>query len=282
MQSLLERLVASSDSQLVVLAPHDAIDVPDWFRNVPVDESGHASLVADAQRLRGSVYLADGAIRPRQLTSDGRHVAPEDQKAWHLLITGPDGVKACMWYLDHQPSVTFDDLRVRTCPLIDTPGGRRSLKTAVRRELMHARMRRLHFIELGGWAVAEEARHTGEGLLLALAAFSMGRAMGGALGMTTATVRHASAAILRRLGGSSLRAPDGEVPSYYDPRYDCEMEILRFDSRSPNPKYGGVIEFLKDRLATVPVLTTGQDVSVEATGEVREWLPVAGAGGAAA
>jgi hypothetical protein len=177
--------------------------------------------------------------------------------------------------------VTFDDLRVRGCPLTET-ATRRFLKEAVRAELRRARSHRLRFIELGGWAVADDARHTGEGLLLALAAFSMGRAMGGALGMTTATVRHASAAILRRLGGSSLQSTRGEIPTYYDPRYDCEMEILRFDSRSPSPKYAAVIEFLKDRLATVPVVAAGQDVAVEAADCVQEWLPISATGGAAA
>src|SRR5207253_9806647 len=93
-----------------------------------------------------------------------------------------------------------------------------------------------------------------EGLLLALAAYSMGRRFGGALGLTTATVRHSSSAILRRLGGSSLEVDGSTVPSYFDPKYDCDMEILRFDSRRPNPRYVRLIDQLGERLCHVPVI----------------------------
>jgi hypothetical protein len=44
------------------------------------------------------------------------------------------------------------------------------------------------------------------------------------------------------------------VPSYYDPAYDCEMELLRFDSRRPNPKYAGVIERLRETMADICVI----------------------------
>jgi hypothetical protein len=44
------------------------------------------------------------------------------------------------------------------------------------------------------------------------------------------------------------------VPSYFDPKYNCEMELLRFDSRRPNVKYAGLIELLRDRLANVSVI----------------------------
>jgi hypothetical protein len=47
------------------------------------------------------------------------------------------------------------------------------------------------------------------------------------------------------------------VPSYYDPKYKCEMELLRFDSRRPSAKYNGLIESLKDKLANVSVVASG-------------------------
>jgi hypothetical protein len=99
--------------------------------------------------------------------------------------------------------------------------------------------------------------------LLALAAYSLGRTLGGALGLTTATVRHSSSTILRRLGGSLLGSGDSIVPSYYDPKYDCEMELLRFDSRRPNARYGGLIEMLGRRLGNVSVFVTGAPAITE-------------------
>jgi len=44
------------------------------------------------------------------------------------------------------------------------------------------------------------------------------------------------------------------MPRYYDPRYDCQMEILRFDSARPNPRFEPWIEELKHHLSTIPVI----------------------------
>jgi hypothetical protein len=80
--------------------------------------------------------------------------------------------------------------------------------------------------------------------------------LGGALGLTTATVRHSSSTILRRLGGSLLEIGGSIVPPYYDPKYKCEMELLRFDSRKPSAKYAGLVELLGERLQNVSVVTS--------------------------
>jgi hypothetical protein len=89
--------------------------------------------------------------------------------------------------------------------------------------------------------------------MLALAGYSLGRIRGGCLGITTATVRHCSSSILRRLGGATLEADGVTVPRYYDPRYRCDMEVLRFDSRNPNTKYLHLIELLREKLANALV-----------------------------
>jgi hypothetical protein len=123
-------------------------------------------------------------------------------------------------------------------------------------EIQRARTDRIGYAEVGGWAVAPESRCTSEGLLLALAAYSLGRMMGGVLGLTTATVRHSSSTILRRLGGSALSVDGEAVPSYFDPKYQCEMELLRFDSRRPSPRYASLIEMLRVKLASVSVIAS--------------------------
>src|SRR5690606_41442081 len=121
-------------------------------------------------------------------------------------------------------------------------------------ELTRARRDGLHYAEVGGWAVTKDSRCTAEGLLLALAAYSLGRHLGGALGLTTATVRHSSSTILRRIGGSHLVHEGESGPTYYDPKYKCEMELLRFDSRHPSAKFESVVESLRRRLRQVPVV----------------------------
>jgi hypothetical protein len=256
MLRLLERNIASVEKRLMLVAPPDA-PVPGCFTNVTADRARHKKLVREMQRLRGSVYLQDGAVRPSQLTPDGLHRTPEDDKSWHLLMLNGSGkVSSCAWYMEHDETAQFEDLRVRNCALARTEGWRDRLWRAVESELQRARQDGLRYAEVGGWAVAKECRCTSEGLLLALAAYSLGRTMGGALGLTTATVRHSSSTILRRLGGSALDAGDALVPPYYDPKYGCEMELLRFDSRRPSAKYGSLIELLGSKIANVSVVAT--------------------------
>jgi hypothetical protein len=254
MLKLLERNIASIEQRLVIVSPPSQADPT--FGDVQVDAAAHRRLLREMQKLRGSIYLHDGAVSREQLSRDGLHMTPEDERSWHLLMLGPRGkVSACVWYMEHADDASFEQLRVRNSPLAKQQRWRGLLWKAVDAELTRARRHNLRYAEVGGWAVSKENRCTSEGLLLALAAYSLGRVTGGALGMTTATVRHSSSTILRRLGGSSLEADGVSVPDYYDPKYKCQMELLRFDSRRPNAKYSGLIDQLKDKLAQVCVLT---------------------------
>ena len=254
MLKLLERNICAIEQRLVLLAtPHSGI--LHHFRDVQVDPEARQRLVREMQQFRGRIYLHDNAIDRRDLSRDGRHRTPEDKRSWHLLMLDKAGrVKACVWYMEHPSTVSFEQLRVGRSPLATQDAFRVLLWKAVESELERARRDRLRYAEVGGWAVAPDSRCTSEGLLLALAAYSLGRLGDGSLGMTTATVRHASATILRRLGGAPLEDDGLSVPAYYDPRYRCQMEILRFDSRQPNPKYSALIDLLKEKLTDVKVL----------------------------
>lgn len=255
MMKLLERNIASIEERLILVAPSGWIG--HGFRHVGVSTANHAQLIGEVQRLRGAVYLEDGAVQRSHLSADGRHRTPEDDRSWHLLLRNGDGhVTACAWFLQHDVQASFEDLRVRNSPLAASAEWRPKLWYAVEGELARARAQGLSYAEVGGWAVAKESRCSSEGLLLALAAYSLGRKVGGALGMTTATVRHASSTILRRLGGAHIQAQGEAIPPYYDPKYGCTMEILGFDSRCPSPKYAPLVELLRRKLRTVPVVAT--------------------------
>jgi hypothetical protein len=257
MLRLLERNIASIEKRLVLVAPPH-VSLPRSFKNVTTDRDRHQQLVHEMQRLRGSIYLQDGAVQRHQLTTDGLHRTPEDEKSWHLLmLNAQHRVSSCAWYMEHNDTAQFEQLRVRDCPLAHAEGWRDKLCRAVESELQRARQNGLRYAEVGGWAVAKASRCTSEGLLLALAAYSLGRSFGGALGLTTATVRHSSSTILRRLGGSLLEEGGSIVPPYYDPKYECQMELLRFDSRQPSAKYVGLIELLCRKLANVTVIAAG-------------------------
>ena len=253
MLKLLERTVETLDQRLLLLAP--SANIPDFFLNVEYDNTEHGRYVRAMQKLRGHIYVGDGAVTRDQLTPEGLHDTVEDHKSWHLLMVDRRRrVTGCAWYLEHSSAVRVRDLRVRNSPLAKMSEWRGKLWKGVEAELKRAREAGIRYAEVGGWAVAEQSRCTSEGLVLALAGYSLGRIFGDCLGITTATVRHCSSSILRRLGGAPLHADGAPVPSYYDPHYDCEMEILRFDSRQPNPKYNNLIEHLREKMASVPVI----------------------------
>jgi hypothetical protein len=260
MVSLLERTISGVDRRLVLLAPPGA-PVPPTLRafNDPV---GHQQLLHGLQQLRGRVYLADGALTRDQLLSDGRHRTPEDEYSWHLLTVGADGrPNACAWYRRHHGAIGLEHLRLRRCPLAADTQWQDGFKKAVEAEIARARRERLHYAELGGWAVSPANRRSPDVVVLALAVFALSRLLGGALGITTATVRHRSSTILRRLGGVPLQVNGAAAPLYHDPTYQGDMELLSFDSRRPDARYAEAINRVFDRMAQISVLANSASTS---------------------
>ena len=251
MPNLFERNIATLADRLILLAPAKTPG-HEFMGSVEAHSVRYEHLVHALQKLRGSVYLDDGAVQLEQLLPDGRHQVPGDEDCWHLIMLNRQGgLSACVWYHEYENTISADQLRLRECPLAQCSSSRDTFWNAVGSQLARARSDGLRMAEVGGWAVAKESRHTLEGLLLALAGYSLGRIRGGCLALTTATVRHCSSSILRRLGGIPLEGQGRAVPGYYDPRYGCDMEILQFDSRRPNSRYAATIEMLTEKLTNV-------------------------------
>jgi hypothetical protein len=248
-QSLCDR-----PAEFVILPPIGA-RVPGVFEAVETSDRLHAELLSSAQRFRGGIYLQDGAVRPQQLTDDGRHELPVDAESWHVLTLDPEGrICACLRVHQEAPGRGFERLPVSQSALTHCPDWGGKLRQAVESEIASAREAQLHFGDVGGWAIAPERRRTLEPLRTILAGYSLMQQLGGVAGIVTATCKHGSAQILRKLGLRSLQA-DGEViPGYYDPHYNSEMEVLSFDSRRPNPRYKAWIAELRGVLSTAPVI----------------------------
>ena len=207
------------------------------------------------QQFRGSVYLQDGAIGRSQLSRDGRHRVAIDPHSWHLLaLDGTGNICGCVRYYSHESGTRFQELWVRHSALATSKTWGGAFRRAVEAELQQARRRNVSYVEVGGWAISSERRCTTEAARTALATYSLARVLGGCIGITTATVRHSSSSLLRRIGGSSLRTDAGELPPYYDPQYTCEMEVLRFDSESPAAKYYSLVDRLRSDILNVPVV----------------------------
>jgi hypothetical protein len=243
-----------TQTRFVVLPP-SKLEVPSIFRNVEVNNRSHDELFAEMQRFRGSVYKKDGAIQANELSADGRHRMSIDEACWHVLSLDSQGrVVSCLRYLDESQASSFDNLWVRHAALTRCPKLGPQFRTAVEDRMYRARLMSMRFGEVGGWAVAESHRWTLEPLRIILATYGLLELLGGSAGVATATFRHSSAMILRRIGLCSMEAEGQELPPYYDPHYRCQMEVLHYDSRCPNPKYRDWVLELADHLVTAPVV----------------------------
>ena len=250
------RREGSSYRKWVLLSPARAI-VPSSLGILQTDAIRRDRLLAEMQRFRGRVYLADGAIRTRQLT-DGRHRAEEDERSWHLLaVDQDDRVCGCVRHHICAEDSCFSQLNISRSPLARSIEWGKKLELAVESELALSRRLNLPCVEIGGWALAPEIRGTTAALRLALAMYSLSQELGGSIGMSTATRRHCSASILRRIGGRSFQYAGEELPAYKDSQFECDMELLRFYSWAPNPRYAIWIEEIREELRSIPVLTGG-------------------------
>ncbi|MCC6366054.1 MAG: hypothetical protein IT165_21265 [Bryobacterales bacterium] len=241
------------------------------FRNVIHNGDLHEVLLSDLQRLRGEVYLRDGAIGASQLTADGRHVVAADSMSWHIISLNDFGkVRGCYRHLAYPATVRYEQMMLSKSPLAQSLEWGSACRGAVESLLQQSTIDNLSCAEVGGWAVAEEVRHTAEALRIALTGYALGDLLGGCLGFGTVTRRNCSAAILRRIGARRLCLGDVELPSYFDPGYRCDMELLQFDSRQLNPKYAPLKEKIRAHLAALPVVCAGVSFIRFHEGVVRE------------
>jgi hypothetical protein len=245
----------SAQRRFILLAPDGT--APEYFPRVTIDAARSEELLAEMQCLRGEIYIEDGAITASQLSTAGRHELPEDRQSWHLLVIDQKGrVRGCMRYLPHRNTISMAELGISSSALAQGDRWGAHLRKAVEADLDAARDQAIGVGEAGGWALAEELRCSTEALRMVLATYSLAQILGDAIVFSTATMRNGSATILRRIGGTSLIADGIELPSYYDPHYRCDMQLLRFDSRLPNAKYNDWVNQLRSDLCASPVFAT--------------------------
>jgi hypothetical protein len=271
------RILGSTRSRsgtLMLLAPSEAL-VPGSFPAVDVSPERHEKILAQLQRLRGSVYLHDGAITSTQLSSDGRHVVGVDSASWHVVSVQADGrVTGCARYRAYGKNAQPEHLTAWRSALARDWTWRGTLHMALESEISLARKRKVDYVEVGGWAIAEDMRFTMEAMNIALSTFALAQSIGGAIGLTTATVRNCSSRILRKIGGRSLGLPGCPLPSYFDPHYGCEMELLRFDSNAPNPRYQTRIDDILSRFFELPVVCARRAAGVTTAIERPAFVPL--------
>jgi hypothetical protein len=206
------------------------------------------------QRLRGQVYVQDGAISQSSLV-DGCHQSERDGRSWHLLVlNAQDRICGCARYYEHPLAAPYSELTAAHCALARTTQWSSALCSSLKGEIAFARDLDLPWVELGGWALNEEIRGTTEALRMALGTYAFWQMLGGAICVSTVTRRNCASSILRRIGGRSLTHEGVELPPYYDPQYNCEMELLKFYSWAPNPRYAVWIDRMKEELSQISVI----------------------------
>jgi hypothetical protein len=108
--------------------------------------------------------------------------------------------------------------------------------------------------EPGGWATSNEGGSASRGITLACSAWSVFRSYKKpVVALGTATARHASADMLRKLGGTPLIYQGKELPPFHDPFYGCQMELLSFDQHVA-PEYQSVVQELDQFFRTALVI----------------------------
>jgi hypothetical protein len=238
----------------MILAPGDAA-LPAAFRQVYQDQRTYSQLLCNMQQMRGTIALEEGAVRKRDLGPGNRHVMAGDEDSWHLIRTDPNGTMiGCARILVHSKHANFGSLRVSQTPLANSPEWESQVRAAVENDIRVARNSEMTVVEPGGWVLDEKLRGGSDAVAIALSAFAWSQLIGGCLAYVTATVKHRSSAILRRLGGSPLKFQGQELPRYYDPEYECEMEILKFETRSLNSRFESSMAPLRALLAQSPVV----------------------------
>ena len=221
---------------------------------------------------RGRVYLKDGAIKPWELDEDGRFYMHGDEQSWHLLLLNEIGeVIGCAKYRVHQSSVAFPMLQVSQSTIAKHSTLGFKVRAAVEADLRRCQQNNLAYVEVGGWALSEEWRNTRAALEILVGSFALAQLWGGCLGSCTATVRHSSSSILRRIGGINYEFEGDPISSYYDPEYGCDMELLHFDYRTPSPRFLPLIKVLETSLAKSSVICSGQGAFPSSA--VSEYIP---------
>jgi hypothetical protein len=246
-------LHATPARKLMLLAPPGA-RIPVAFKRARVDQPHYWDRLHEMQRLRGRIYLQDGAIDESALI-DGRHQSDQDHFSWHLLVLDQrERICGSARFHEHSRTALLSDLNAARCALARSPEWSGALASALKGELAFSMKLGLPLVELGGWALDDEVRGTAEAVRVALGTYAFWQMSGGAVCISTATHRHCASSILRRIGGQPLSHETTELPVYNDPQYDCDMELLKFYSWAPNPRYAGWVEQMKEELTEISIV----------------------------
>ena len=206
--------------------------------------SDYEDALSAIQRLRGALYVADGAIRSSTLDPKGRHQCEDDHLSYHLALWNGE-VQGCARVRLHPPHKPAQDYRVHE--LIDRMHPRPSAeyRVALQEFISQSEKRGYRLGEVGGWAVSKSHQASRAAMALPLAGWSFSRICGKQIWIASATERNRSAEMLRRIGGWPLKLGGADLPPFFDSVYNCQMQLLCFCSDVLNPKFESAVAELQ-------------------------------------
>ncbi len=225
-----------------ILAPSRR-EVPHALMHGVSQSQSHSDLIFELQKLRGDVYREYPGIAAT-LTPDGRHCqAQMDAESWHIVLQNAYGrIVGCARYRPIRDG--FHQLTCSKSALAKSPVSGPLLRSAFNRHFATARRKGIGYGEVGAWAIDAEARCSTAAVSIALMSFALADALGGGMAVTTATTRHHSSAILRRLGASPL----GDIAPYFEPMFGCTIEVLQFEIEKLGARFAAKLNDLKAEL----------------------------------
>ncbi|HEX4168323.1 MAG TPA: hypothetical protein VHZ55_22900 [Bryobacteraceae bacterium] len=141
------------------------------------------------------------------------------------------------------------------------------------RQFDNARRIGKNFGEAGAWALSHTARCSTAAVNIALMTYALAEWLGAGLCVTTATTRHHSALILKRLGGKAF----ANFEPYYEPMFECFIELLQFETACLHHRYLAKLEELRAELRHTPIicpLETEDLIQMSAAVSGSSYLPM--------
>lgn len=198
----------------------------------------HESAIADIQRFRGRIYVHDEALPLSALDSSGRHCSDLDYQSWHIVARDAEGHICGVMRMPIYPIDTPIESLLLHKTLERMEPDRRRLYTYTAQRFIDRSTARgyTHLCEAGGWAVDKHRCDRNTGLSLAAASWMLLRCFGQGICLSTVTVKHHAADLLKRMGG--FNELEGTPHArFHDPFFRCDIELVFFHADIINPAF---------------------------------------------
>jgi hypothetical protein len=257
-------------ASFVLLAPEAPASAE--YSCVSHDESLHQLWLRRAQALRGRTYLADGAVDRQHLAEDGRLVLAQDRHSWHIIACEDEDACATMRFTFYRNEIPPDLLALAGSGLFESPAAVRSRRAieAYQRECLAAGD---VFGEVGGWAADASRRGSRKSAAVAISAWPICRSQGRVRAVSIVTERNQSLGILTRIAAAPLADEEGELPSWQDERYLCQMHLSAFTTWELHGEFENDALELAELLHAAPLFVGGTVSDAREETDFNEYGP---------